>query len=194
MKEAANSADQMLRGEGGPGSIGEKFSNLIQGLSSATSAFSTWSNVTANWDGMSLTETLSTVAELALDVATSGSLAGAAMTVAGAAIGAALGYMEKKQKDSLEKVQKINDQVSEAVDDIKQSNKLANETLKTFEEAEKARKDGNIGIEEYLTIVDTVLGAIESEQLKVLALKGDYEGLTEAIRQANEERLIGNKS
>jgi hypothetical protein len=42
--------------------------------------------------------------------------------------------------------------------------------------------------------VDGTVAFEELTEGQVLALKGDYEGLTEAIRQANEERLIGNKS
>ena len=192
MKDVAQAADDMLAGKGGKGSLGEKFIKIAQGATSAVSAFSTWSSVTKNWDGMSFSESLGSIAELVTDIATSGSLSGAIMTAAGAAIGAGLGYIERIQEENLENINRINESIDESVEDINTSAKVADQAMKNYKEASEAFDKDAIGQSEYLTIIDSVLEALDAEHLKIFALKEDYVGLRTAIEKANQERLAGD--
>ena len=102
------------------------------------------------------------------------------------------GIKQADLEKQLEKIERINNSVKEATEELDKSSQSANEAIKNYEEAEKAREEKTIGQSEYLTILDNVLESLNAEHLKVYALKGDYEGLREAIQKANKERLNGD--
>ena len=191
MKDVAQAADDMLSGKGGKGSLGEKFTKIAQGATSAVSAFSTWSSVTKNWDGMSVSESLGSIAELVTDIATSGSLFGAAATAIGAGVGFIFGAIEKQAEEARENIQKINENIIEQAEELDKSSQAADQAVKNFDEASKAWNEGSLGQNEYLTIIDNVLEALDQEHLKVYALTNDYETLYSKIHQANQERMQG---
>lgn len=191
MKDVGASVDKMLKGEGGPGSLGEKFAKFAQGATSAVSAFQTWSSVTKNWDGMSFSESLGSIAELVTDIATSGSLFGAAATAIGAGLGFIFGAIEKQAEETRERIQEINENITEQAEELDKSSQAADQAVKNFDEASKAWNEGSLGQNEYLTIIDEVLEALDQEHLKVYALTGDYETLYSKIHQANQERMQG---
>ena len=71
----------------------------------------------------------------------------------------------------------------------KNSKKIRN-TYGDFAEAERKRKESGEASSEYISIVDSVLESLGLEELKVLAVTGQYDRLAAAIKAANEERKI----
>ena len=71
----------------------------------------------------------------------------------------------------------------------KNSKKIRN-TYGDFAKAERKRKESGEASSEYISIVDSVLESLGLEELKVLAVTGQYDRLAAAIKAANEERKI----
>lgn len=113
-----------------------------------------------------------------------------AVAIIGTSIAAGLGQANLEKQ--LEKIERINNSVKEATEELDKSSQSADEAIKNYEEAEKARQEKTIGQSEYLTILDSVLESLDAEHLKVYALTGDYDSLRIAIQKANEERLTGD--
>ena len=117
----------------------------------------------------------------------------AIVAVAALAVSAFNGIQEASKKsaeaartDANNRLQAIEEETSAYE---KNSKKIRN-TYGDFAEAERKRKESGEASSEYISIVDSVLESLGLEELKVLAVTGQYDRLAAAIKAANEERKI----
>lgn len=190
MRQTRQASDDLPDGEGS--SIGEVFAQFTQATMSAISAFSSFAALTENWDESSLTEKITSTGSALMEILTAGGPAEMAIAAISAAIGGVFGVIEKNAQEAQENIDRINESILESSAELEKSSQAADQAMENYEEASKQYEAGNLSQNDYLQIIDNVLGALDAEHLKVLALKGDYDGLRKAIEGANQERLAGD--
>lgn len=117
----------------------------------------------------------------------------AIVAVAALAVSAFNGIQEASKKsaeaartDANNRLQAIEEETAA----YEKNSKKIRSTYGDFAEAEHKRKESGEASSEYISIVDSVLESLGLEELKVLAVTGQYDRLAAAIKAANEERKI----
>lgn len=117
----------------------------------------------------------------------------AIVAVAALAVSAFNGIQEASKKsaeaartDANNRLQAIEEETAA----YEKNSKKIRSTYGDFAEAERKRKESGEASSEYISIVDSVLESLGLEELKVLAVTGQYDRLAAAIKAANEERKI----
>lgn len=93
---------------------------------------------------------------------------------------------EAARTDANNRLQAIEEETAA----YEKNSKKIRSTYGDFAEAERKRKESGEASSEYISIVDSVLESLGLEELKVLAVTGQYDRLAAAIKAANEERKI----
>lgn len=189
MKNVENNAEKLNDNLNTKGkkSFGEYFADFTSGAMNAMSSFNSFSSLVKNFDSGDVSDKIGSIADSLLEIGTavaSGDVVAVIGSIIGTITGAITGAIDKHNESvqrSIENTKKILD---ESHGKIEESTKVIDEAYKIYEETQKAYDAGEVSQETLLSSVDSVLAALDLEELKVLALTGSYDNLTQAIKNA----------